>query len=217
VNAASPPVGVTASVTVNASGSEATAVTSASAARPKSALEIVAVRDAPRRIFRDETLELSRGSVTVTLTTKSVRPAALKVRTAASVVAELLKRLKVAVPLTGLTVCSTEMSAFVDRTLTASVDSSVVSDVIATALDLPVRSASELPTLLAVTSDEMRAVDVSALAGVARPAIPMRATNDVAIARTKTVERLADTITDLFSMRADYGNKVSLSLNLAKE
>ena len=54
-------------------------------------------------MFKVETFDFSLGSVTETFTTKSVRLAALKVKTAASVVAELLERLKVAVPLTGLT------------------------------------------------------------------------------------------------------------------
>ena len=90
-------------------------------------------------------------------------------------------------------------------------------EVIATDLDLPVVSAKELTPPLTVTSVEDKPSTSVALAGVARPVIPIRATKVVAIARTKTVERLAEAITDLFSMRAEYESKVSLSLNLDKE
>jgi hypothetical protein len=110
-----------------------------------------------------------------------------------------------------------EISEFVDSVVTAPLVTRVVAEVITTTFDLPVVSARVLPLWPLTTSEETRAADSVALAGVARPVIPIRATKVVAIARTKTVERLADTITDLFSMRADYENKVSLSLNLDKE
>jgi hypothetical protein len=57
----------------------------------------------------------------------------------------------------------------------------------------------------------------AALAGVARPVTPIRVTKVAAIARTKTEERLALTITDVFSMRAGYESNVYLNHDLDKE
>jgi hypothetical protein len=103
VNAALPDDGVTASVTVIKSESDETAVISASDGKAKSVLVIVTISFESGRMFKFNELEFSAGSVTVTFTTKSVRPAALNVMTAASAVAEVPVMLKVAVPLTGLT------------------------------------------------------------------------------------------------------------------
>ena len=105
-------------VTVIRSESEETAVTSASAGKPKSSLVIVTVLEAPSGMLKLGTvatsgaLETSLGFVTVTFTTKSARPDAWKVTSAASSVGELLMMLKVATPLTGLTDSSNSMSGF---------------------------------------------------------------------------------------------------------
>jgi hypothetical protein len=65
----------------------------------------------------------------------------------------------------------------------------------------PVVRARENTPPLSLTSADCSVGVILALAGVARPVIPMRATKEAAIARTKTEERLALTMVNVFSMR----------------
>ena len=143
MNAASPLTGVLASVTETRSESEETAVTSASAGRPRSVLEIVAVLSEPTRISNVSTVEISAGSVTVTATTRSGCPTELKVNTELPADAPLM--LNVATPETGVADSSITTSELLDSTVTGWPEVKARSEFIVTTLAAaPVISSSEV-------------------------------------------------------------------------
>ena len=113
-----------------------------------------------------------------------------------------------------------EMSAFVEETVTASLDRRVGSEVIATTFDLPVVRARVLPpcplTMSAETKDpeDTGGLTPLALAGTASPEIPISATTEDAITRATTERRDAISV---FSMSTEYESNVYLRAALDKD
>ena len=210
------------------SGSEETAVTSVSAGKPRSALEISTVRVKPTRMSRLVSSDSSAGSMTVTLTTKSSRPAVLKVITALPAAAPLIVNVALPLiafaetaPLAASAVPVTTTSELLESASTTSLDSATWSEVTLRLMAaLPVVRARVLPPCPLTTSAETKADTGAtgstplALAGTASPEIPISATTEDAITRATNERRGARSV---FSMRAEYESNVYLCAALDKD